>query len=61
MKRVVFFKLFVISFFIMGLEMTATRLIAPTFGNAVYTWGIIISVFLIGSSGGDITGGYTSF
>ncbi|USK41758.1 fused MFS/spermidine synthase (plasmid) [Cytobacillus firmus] len=58
MKSKVYFTLFVVSFVIMGLEMTATRLIAPSFGNTVYTWGIIISIFLIGSSVGYIVGGY---
>ncbi|PGT85327.1 spermidine synthase [Bacillus sp. AFS040349] len=42
----------------MGLEMTATRFIAPSFGNTVYTWGIIISIFLVGSSIGYILGGF---
>lgn len=58
MKSKIYFTLFVVSFVIMGLEMTATRLIAPSFGNTVYTWGIIISIFLIGSSVGYIVGGY---
>lgn len=44
----------------MGLEMTATRFIAPTFGNTVYTWGIIISIFLIGSSIGYVLGGHVA-
>lgn len=57
MKKVIYFNLFIVSFVIMGLEMTATRLIAPSFGNTVYTWGIVISVFLIGSSVGYIIGG----
>lgn len=48
----------IVSFIIMGLEMTATRFIAPSFGNTVYTWGIVISVFLIASSAGYIIGGY---
>lgn len=58
MKSKIYFTLFVVSFVIMGLEMTATRLIAPSFGNTVYTWGIIISIFLIGSSVGYIVGGH---
>lgn len=57
MKKI-YFNLLIVSFVIMGLEMTATRLIAPSFGNTVYTWGIVISVFLIGSSVGYIIGGY---
>jgi spermidine synthase len=57
MKKI-YFNLFIVSFVIMGLEMTATRFIAPSFGNTVYTWGIIISIFLIGSSLGYLLGGY---
>lgn len=57
MKTAVYFNLLVISFVIMALEMTATRLIAPVFGSTVYTWGIIISVFLIGSAAGYLAGG----
>ncbi|USK62406.1 fused MFS/spermidine synthase [Peribacillus asahii] len=58
MRKKIYFNLFIVSFVIMGLEMTATRFIAPSFGNTVYTWGIIISVFLIGSSIGYLLGGY---
>ncbi|PGK52307.1 spermidine synthase [Priestia megaterium] len=57
MKKTLYLNLLLVSFVIMGLEMTATRLIAPSFGNTVYTWGIIISIFLIGSSIGYILGG----
>ncbi|MCA1066628.1 fused MFS/spermidine synthase (plasmid) [Rossellomorea sp. AcN35-11] len=57
MKKIVYANLFIVSFVIMGLEMTATRLIAPTFGNTVYTWGIIITIFLVGSSVGYVLGG----
>ena len=58
MNKRIYFNLFIVSFVIMGLEMTATRFIAPSFGNTVYTWGIIISIFLIGSSIGYMVGGY---
>lgn len=57
MKKRIYFNLFIVSFVVMGLEMTATRFIAPSFGNTVYTWGIIISIFLIGSSIGYMVGG----
>ncbi|WP_132011409.1 fused MFS/spermidine synthase [Mesobacillus foraminis] len=58
MQKRVYLNLFIVSFVLMGLEMTATRLIAPSFGNTVYTWGIVISVFLIGSSIGYMIGGF---
>lgn len=60
MQKKVYFNLFVFSFVIMGLEMTASRFVAPTFGNTVYTWGIVISIFLIGSSVGYTIGGFVA-
>lgn len=57
MQKRIYLNLYLVRFVIMGLEMTATRLIAPSFGNTVYTWGIVISVFLIGSSIGYSLGG----
>lgn len=49
--------LFLVSFVYMGLEMTAARMITPYFGNTAYTWGSIISVFLLGSALGYWWGG----
>jgi len=36
----------------MGLEILAGRLLAPTFGNSVFTWGSVIGVFLAALSVG---------
>lgn len=58
MNKRIYLNLFIVSFVIMGLEMTAARFIAPSFGNTVYTWGIVISIFLIGSSIGYMAGGF---
>lgn len=41
----------------MGLEILAGRMVAPTFGNGVYTWGSTIGVFLTGLSLGYWYGG----
>lgn len=49
--------LFLISFVVMGFEMIAVRLVTPYFGNTIYTWGAIISVFLVGASIGYTIGG----
>ena len=42
---------------IMALEILSSRVLAPFFGNSVYVWGSIISVFLaalsLGYSWGD--------
>ena len=42
---------------LMALEILASRIIAPYFGNSVYIWGSIISVFLAALSLGDAVGG----
>lgn len=41
----------------MGLEIVAGRLIAPTFGSSIYTWGSIIGVFMLALSLGYFFGG----
>ncbi len=41
----------------MGLEILAGRIIAPQFGNSIYTWGSIITVFLAALSLGYWQGG----
>ena len=42
---------------LMALEILASRIIAPYFGNSVYIWGSIISVFLGALSLGYAWGG----
>lgn len=41
----------------MGLEILAGRLVAPTFGGSVYTWGSVIGIFLAALSLGYHHGG----
>ncbi|MCG8456518.1 MAG: fused MFS/spermidine synthase, partial [Holophagales bacterium] len=43
---------------LMALEMVSSRLLAPEFGNSVYVWGSIISVFLAAMSLGYAIGGH---
>ena len=43
---------------LMGLEIIGGRLLAPFYGNSVYVWGSIISIFLIALSMGYYIGGY---
>jgi len=52
MGFIIYLILFLLSFVFMGLEIAAVRIITPYFGNSVYTWGSIITVFLMGSSVG---------
>jgi spermidine synthase len=42
---------------LMALEIVSSRLLAPVFGNSVYVWGSIISVFLAAMSIGYALGG----
>lgn len=41
----------------MALEIAGSRLLAPHFGNSVFVWGSLISVFLIALSAGYLVGG----
>lgn len=43
---------------LMALEILSSRVLAPHFGNSVYVWGSIISVFLGALSGGYLWGGW---
>jgi predicted membrane-bound spermidine synthase len=42
---------------LLGLEIVASRVLAPWFGNSVYVWGSLISVFLLALSIGYWLGG----
>jgi spermidine synthase len=42
---------------LMGLEIAGSRVLAPHFGNSVFVWGSLISVFLIALSAGYYLGG----
>jgi predicted membrane-bound spermidine synthase len=42
---------------LMGLEIVGSRILAPTFGNSIFVWGSLISVFLAALSAGYYAGG----
>jgi predicted membrane-bound spermidine synthase len=42
---------------LMGLEIVGSRILAPTFGNSIFVWGGLISVFLAALSAGYYAGG----
>ncbi len=48
---------FLIGLIIMGYELTVSRLIAPFYGNSVYTWGILLSVVMAALALGYFLGG----
>ncbi len=47
-------------YFVMGLELLSGRLLAPYFGNSIYVWGAIITVFMLALSLGYLAGGRAS-
>jgi len=47
-------------FVIMALELLGGRILAPYFGNSIYVWGSIISVFMLSLALGYLIGGYIS-
>ena len=47
-------------FYVMAVELLGGRILAPTFGNSIYVWGGIITVFMLALSVGYLGGGYLS-
>lgn len=48
---------FISGFTVMAVELLGGRLLAPYFGNSIYVWGSIISVFMLSLSVGYLVGG----
>ncbi len=48
---------FICGALVMSFEMLGSRVLAPNFGNSVFVWGSLISVFLAGLSAGYYLGG----
>lgn len=42
---------------VMGFEILGSRVLAPFFGNSVFVWGSLISVFMLGLAAGYYLGG----
>lgn len=47
-------------FFVMAVELLSGRLLAPHFGNSIYVWGGVITVFMVALSFGYLLGGQYS-
>lgn len=47
-------------FFVMSVELLSGRILAPHFGNSIYVWGGVITVFMLGLSFGYLAGGQFS-
>ncbi|MFO1419846.1 MAG: fused MFS/spermidine synthase [Candidatus Competibacteraceae bacterium] len=44
-------------FFVMAIELLSGRILAPNFGNSIYVWGGVITVFMLALSVGYLLGG----
>ncbi|HEX8012305.1 MAG TPA: fused MFS/spermidine synthase [Casimicrobiaceae bacterium] len=44
-------------FFVMAVELLSGRILAPSFGNSIYVWGAVITVFMLALSVGYLLGG----
>ncbi|MEP7209098.1 MAG: fused MFS/spermidine synthase [Casimicrobiaceae bacterium] len=44
-------------FFVMAIELLSGRILAPNFGNSIYVWGGIITVFMLALATGYLLGG----
>ncbi len=47
-------------YFVMAIELLSGRLLAPNFGNSIYVWGGVITVFMLSLSMGYLLGGHLS-
>ena len=47
-------------YYVMAVELLSGRLLAPSFGNSIYVWGGIITVFMLALSVGYLLGGQLS-
>lgn len=58
MQRVLIFLIAAWSgFFVMAIELLSGRILAPNFGNSIYVWGGVITVFMLALSIGYLLGG----
>jgi hypothetical protein len=47
-------------YYVMAIELLSGRILAPNFGNSIYVWGGIITVFMLALSLGYLLGGQLS-
>ena len=47
-------------YYVMAVELLSGRILAPSFGNSIYVWGGIITVFMLALSLGYLAGGRLS-
>ncbi len=47
-------------FYVMAIELLSGRILAPNFGNSIYVWGGVITIFMLALSIGYLLGGRLS-
>ncbi len=47
-------------FYVMAVELLSGRILAPSFGNSIYVWGGVITIFMLALSIGYLIGGQLS-
>jgi len=47
-------------YFVMAVELLSGRILAPNFGNSIYVWGGVITIFMLALSAGYLVGGRLS-
>jgi hypothetical protein len=47
-------------FYVMAIELLSGRILAPSFGNSIYVWGGVITIFMLALSIGYLIGGQLS-
>jgi hypothetical protein len=56
-KSIILLLAFISGFAIMTIELLGGRILAPWFGNSIYIWGSIITIFMLSLSVGYLLGG----
>jgi hypothetical protein len=60
MELVLFVLVLVLGVLSMGLQLLASRVLAPFFGNSIFVWASLITTFLAAFSTGSFVGGAVS-
>lgn len=55
-----YFLAFFCGAFVMGFELLGSRMLSPFFGDSIFVWGSLISVFMLGLAAGYFLGGRLS-
>lgn len=59
-RSLIYTLVFIGGYSVMSIELLAGRILAPYFGNSIYVWGSIITVFMLALALGYLAGGQLS-